>query len=62
MVSMKDVVRAVEEADLASKVKIMIGGASITQSYAGEIGVHGYAPDVASAVDKARELFKAVGV
>lgn len=58
MISMKDVVKAVEEADLDSKVKIMIGGAPITQSYADEIGVHGYAPDAASAVDKAKELLE----
>jgi len=55
MVSMKDVVEAVQEAGLDS-VKIMIGGAPITQSYADEIGAQGYAPDAASAVDKAKEL------
>ena len=60
MISMKDVVRAVEEADLDSKVKIMIGGAPITQSYTDEIGAQGYAPDAASAVDKAKELLKTV--
>jgi len=55
MVSMKDVVEAVQEAGLDS-VKIMIGGAPITQSYADEIGAQGYAPDAASAVDKAKKL------
>ena len=37
-------------------VKTMIGGAPVTQEYADEIGADGYAPDAASAVDKAREL------
>jgi len=36
----------------------MIGGAPVTQSYADEIGADGYAPDAASAVDKAKELLK----
>jgi len=40
-------------------VKIMIGGAPITQEYADEIGAHGYASDAASAVDIARELVSA---
>ncbi len=56
MVSMKDVVKAAQEAGLDGKVKIMIGGAPVTQSYADEIGAQGYAPDAASAVDKAKEL------
>ena len=56
MVSMKDVVKAAQEAGLDGKVKIMIGGAPLTQSYADEIGADGYAPDAASAADKAKEL------
>ncbi|MEA1964298.1 MAG: corrinoid protein [Candidatus Aerophobetes bacterium] len=56
MVHMKDVVKAMEEAGLREKVKIMIGGAPITQSYADEIGADGYAPDAASAVDKAKKI------
>lgn len=39
-----------------SDVKVLIGGAPITQTFADEIGAHGYAPDAASAVDKANEL------
>ena len=34
----------------------MVGGAPVTQEFADEIGAEGYAPDAASAVDKAREL------
>jgi len=41
MLSMKDVIKAMEEAELREKVKIMIGGAPITQSYADEIGADG---------------------
>lgn len=56
MVGMKNVIKTLKEANLDSKVKVMIGGAPITQSYADEIGADGYAPDAASAVDKAKEL------
>ena len=58
MAAMKDVVKAVQEADLDSTVKIMIGGAPVAQSYADEIGVQGYTPDAASAIDKAKELLE----
>ncbi|NLT41382.1 MAG: cobalamin-binding protein, partial [Anaerolineae bacterium] len=37
-------------------VKVMIGGAPVTQRYSDEIGADGYAPDAASAVDVARRL------
>lgn len=53
---MEDVVKALKEANLDDKVKVMIGGAPITQSYADEIGTDGYAPDAASAVDEAKKL------
>jgi len=58
MLSMKDVVKAVEKEGLKDKVKIMIGGAPVTQNYADEIGADGYAPDAASAVDRAKEILK----
>lgn len=56
MPAMKGTVEAVRKANLPCKV--MIGGAPVTQEYANEIGADGYAPDAASAVDKARELCK----
>ncbi len=56
MPSMKDTVDAVAEAGMSGKVKVVIGGAPVTQSYADEIGADGYAPDAASAVDKVTEL------
>ncbi|MGE5530947.1 MAG: corrinoid protein [Bacteroidota bacterium] len=56
MPSMKDTIEALKEAGVRDQVKIMIGGAPVTQNYADEIGADGYAPDAASAVDKANEL------
>jgi len=50
MVYMGKVIQAFEEAGL-DKVKVCIGGAPISQSYADEIGADGYAADAASAVD-----------
>lgn len=56
MPSMKVVLEEIKKAGLREKVKTMIGGAPVTQNYADEIGADGYAPDAASAVDKAKEL------
>lgn len=56
MPSMKGIVDGLKKAGLSAKVKTMIGGAPVTQNYADEIGSDGYAPDAASAVDKAKEL------
>ncbi|MCK4244340.1 MAG: corrinoid protein [Candidatus Omnitrophica bacterium] len=56
MPSMKTVIEALRAAGLKDRVKVMIGGAPITQAYADEIGADGYSPDAASAVDKAKEL------
>jgi 5-methyltetrahydrofolate--homocysteine methyltransferase len=55
MPQMAVVVKKLKDAGL-NDAKVMIGGAPVTQKYADEIGAHGYAPDAASAVDKAREL------
>ena len=56
MVAMKDVINKLKEEGIRDNVKIIIGGAPITQSFADEIGADGYAPDAASAVDKVKEL------
>jgi 5-methyltetrahydrofolate--homocysteine methyltransferase len=58
MQSMKAVLKALREAGLTKKVKTMIGGAVVSQKYADEIGADGYAPDAASAVDRARDLVR----
>ncbi len=58
MVSMKDVIEALKAAGVRDKVKIIIGGAPVTQSYADEIGADAYAADAATAVDKVKEVLK----
>jgi len=54
MPGMEKTIKAVKEADIG--VKVMIGGAPVTQDYADRIGADGYAPDAASAVDIAKSL------
>jgi 5-methyltetrahydrofolate--homocysteine methyltransferase len=56
MGAMKTNIDAFKEAGLYDKVKLMIGGAPVTQSFADEIGAHGYGADAASAVDVANQL------
>ena len=56
MPQMQAVIDAMKEAGVRDQVKVMIGGAPVTQNYADEIGADGYAPDAASAVDAAVEL------
>ena len=41
------------------KVKILVGGAPVTQQFAEEIGADGYAPDAASAAEKAKQMLVA---
>jgi 5-methyltetrahydrofolate--homocysteine methyltransferase len=59
MGSMRDTVAALGDAGLRDKVKVIVGGAPLTQSYADEIKADGYAPDAASAVEKAKQLLPA---
>jgi 5-methyltetrahydrofolate--homocysteine methyltransferase len=59
MPSMKDTIAALQEHGIRDKVKVIIGGAPVTQSYAESIGADGYAPDAASAVDTLKELLAA---
>ncbi|HXK44979.1 MAG TPA: cobalamin-dependent protein, partial [bacterium] len=56
MPAMKDVIEKLKSEGIRDKVKIIIGGAPVTQAYADEIGADGYSPDAGSAVDKAKEL------
>ena len=58
MVYMREVIEALENANLKPKVKVIIGGAPITQSFADQINADGYAPDAASAVDLAKGLLE----
>jgi len=54
MMQMKKTIEALEA--YRDKIKIIVGGAPVTQKFADEIGADGYAPDAASAVDKVKEL------
>ena len=56
MPSMTATVEALIEAGVRDKVKVLIGGAPVTQHYADQIGADGYAPDASSASRKAKEL------
>jgi 5-methyltetrahydrofolate--homocysteine methyltransferase len=56
MPRMKEVIESLIEAGIREKVKVMVGGAPVTENFAKEIGADGYAPDAASAVEKARDL------
>ena len=56
MAYMKQVIRALDEAGLKDKVKVMIGGAPISDNYALEIGADGFSGNANSAVAKAKEL------
>jgi 5-methyltetrahydrofolate--homocysteine methyltransferase len=53
---MKDTIDAVAEEGLRDKVKIMIGGAPVSQAFADQIGADGFASDAAAAVDLCRQL------
>lgn len=56
MPMMKKTVDAIVEAGLRDKVKIMVGGAPVTQAFADEIGADGFAPDAGSASKLAKSL------
>ena len=56
MPALRDTVAALNAADFRSKIKVMVGGAPITQEFADEIGADAYTPDAASAAQKAKEL------
>jgi len=56
MLHMPEVIDALKQAGLRDQVKVMIGGAPVTQEYADEIGADGYAPDAASATKLAKSL------
>lgn len=57
MMYQKDVIEALKAAGIRDKVKVMVGGAPVTQAFADEIGADAYTPDAASAAEKARSYF-----
>lgn len=56
MPSMRDTVEALEETGMRDTVKVIIGGAPVTQKYADEIGADGYARDAAAAANLVKSL------
>ena len=56
MPNMQQTVEALKAAGVRDQVKVMIGGAPVTESYAKQIGADGYAPDASRAVALAKSL------
>jgi 5-methyltetrahydrofolate--homocysteine methyltransferase len=56
MPSMPKTIEALEKAGIRDKIKVMIGGAPVTQKYAEQIRADAYASDAGSAVSKAKEV------
>jgi len=58
MPEMKYTIQTIEGAGLRSQIKTIVGGAPVTESFAKEIGVDGYAPNATSAVDLVKTLIR----
>jgi 5-methyltetrahydrofolate--homocysteine methyltransferase len=56
MPGMRTTIEALKAAGLRDKVKVMVGGAPVTEQYAQQIGADGYAPDASRAVALAKTL------
>jgi 5-methyltetrahydrofolate--homocysteine methyltransferase len=56
MPNMKTTIDALKASGLREQVKVMIGGAPVTDSYAQQIGADGYSPDASRAVSLAKSL------
>lgn len=56
MQEMEEIIEAIEEAELRTEVKIMVGGAPLTQEFADRIGADAYGEDARDAVEKAKTL------
>ena len=59
MPSMSGTIKALQEAGVRDQVKVMIGGAPVTDGFARQIGADGYSPDASSAVRLAKSLVAA---
>jgi corrinoid protein of di/trimethylamine methyltransferase len=59
LLELKRLIDSITEAGLREKVKVMIGGAPVTQDFADDIGADGYADDAIAAVEVARKLVDA---
>ena len=56
MVHQKDVIEALEDVGLRGKVKVMVGGAPVTQDWVNQIGADGYSEDAIGAARVAKQL------
>jgi len=56
---MEQTIKALEEAGVREQVKVMVGGAPVTQSFADQIGADGYASNAAAAVEMAKQFVNA---
>jgi len=56
MPAIKSSIKALEEAGVRTKIKVIIGGAPVTPAYAKQVGADGHAPDAASAVRETRRM------
>jgi 5-methyltetrahydrofolate--homocysteine methyltransferase len=56
MPNMKQTIEALQRAGLRQQVKVMVGGAPVTETFARQIGADGYAPDASRAVALAKSL------
>lgn len=56
MRSMGDTIKALEEAGVRDRLKVMVGGAPVNQAFAEEISADAYAPDAAAAADVAKKF------
>jgi 5-methyltetrahydrofolate--homocysteine methyltransferase len=59
MTYIPEVIKAFDAEGLRPKIKLIVGGAPVTQEWANQIGADAYAPDAATAVDKCKELLGA---
>ena len=58
---MGGIIQDIRASELNYKIKVMVGGAPVTQDFADAIGADGYAPDAGLAVKKAKELLGVFG-
>jgi 5-methyltetrahydrofolate--homocysteine methyltransferase len=60
MPMMRNTIQAMENTGVRDQVKVMVGGAGVTQEFADDIGADGYARDASAAVRKANDLLAAL--
>jgi len=58
MISMETTIKALEDANVRDNVKVIVGGAPVTEQYAKQIGADGFAPDASSATRLVNDLIQ----